>query len=81
MKIKFIVAFLVSIWLALIVRVFFLAVQSNQYYEKLSLNNTIKYEEIPPVRGEILDRNNKPIAINKLGFKIQLRPHLRSKKI
>jgi len=79
-KIKFIVAFLVSIWLALIVRVFFLAVQSNQYYEKLSLNNTIKYEEIPPVRGEILDRKGKPIAINKLGFKIQLRPHLYSKK-
>ena len=81
MKIKFIVAFLVSIWLALIVRVFFLAVQSNEYYKKLSLNNTIKYEEIAPVRGEILDRNNKPIAINKLGFKIQLHPHLRSKKI
>jgi len=80
MKIKFIIAFLISVWLALIVRVFFLAVQSNEYYKKLSLNNTIKYEEIAPVRGEILDRNNKPIAINKLVFKIQLRPHLRSKK-
>lgn len=80
MKIKFILFVFISIWLAIIVRVFFLAVESNKHYEKLSYNNTIKSEKIAPVRGEIVDRNNKPIAINKLGFKIQLRPHLRSKK-
>jgi len=55
-------------------------VQSNVYYEKLSHRNTIKNELIAPVRGTIVDRNKKPIAINKLGFKIQLAPHLRSKK-
>ncbi len=80
MKLKFILAIFISIWLALIVRIFFLAVESNTYYTKLSHNNTIKIEKIAPVRGEIVDRNNKPIAINKLGFKIQLKPHLRSKK-
>ncbi len=77
MKIKFILAFFAIIWLTLVVRVFFLAVESNTYYEKLSYSNTIKNEQIAPVRGEIVDRNNRPIAINKLGFKIQLRPHLR----
>ncbi len=80
MKIKFILAVFISIWLALIVRVFFLAVESNTYYKKLSHSNTIKSEKITPVRGEIVDRNNRPVAINKLGFKIQLRPHLRLKK-
>lgn len=80
MKIKFILSIFAIIWLALIVRVFFLAVESNTYYEKLSYNNTIKVEEIAPVRGEIVDINNRAIAINKLGFKIQLAPHLRSKK-
>ena len=80
MKIKFILSVFISIWLALIVRVFFLAVESNSYYDKLSLNNTIKTEKIAPVRGEIMDRNNKPIAINELGFKIKLKPHLMSKK-
>ncbi len=80
MKTKFILLIFASVWLTLIIRVFFLAVQSNTYYEKLSHNNTIKVEEIAPVRGEIVDRNDKPIAINKLGFKIQLRPHLYSKK-
>jgi len=80
MKIKFIVFVFACIWLMLIVRVFYLSVQSNGYYEKLSLNNTIKTEEIVPVRGEIIDTNNIPIAINKLGFKIELKPHLYSKR-
>ncbi|WP_457747840.1 penicillin-binding protein 2 [Sulfurimonas sp.] len=80
MKIKFIILLFSSIWLALIVRIFFLAVESNNYYSKLSIANTIKTELIAPVRGEIVDVYNRPIAINKLGFKIQLAPHLRSKK-
>ncbi len=80
MKIKFILFIFISIWLALIVRVFVLAVNSNDYYEKLSLKNTIKKEKISPVRGEIVDVKNKPIAVNKLGFKIQMKPHLLYKK-
>jgi len=80
MKIKFIVFIFVSIWLALIVRVFSLSIESNSLYTKLSERNTIKYERIAPVRGEIVDRNNRPIAINQLGFKIQLAPHLNYKK-
>ena len=80
MKIKFILFIFTSIWLAIIVRVFYLAIESNTYYEKLSYNNTIKTEKIAPVRGEIVDIKNRPIAINELGFKIQIAPHLRSKK-
>jgi len=80
MKVKFILFVFISIWLALITRVFFLSIESNSYYDRLSTNNTIKILKIAPVRGEIVDRNNLPIAINKLGFKITLRPHLMSKK-
>lgn len=80
MKIKFILFIFISIWIAIIVRVFFLAIESNTYYEKLSQNNTIKTEKIAPVRGVIVDNKNRPIAINKLGFKIQLAPHLLQKK-
>ncbi len=79
MKIKIILAIFISIWLALIARVFSLAVESNSYYTQLSQNNTIRIEDIAPIRGEIVDRNNKPIAINQQGFKIQLKPHLLSK--
>ncbi len=80
MKTKFIVTVFSLVWLTLITRVFYLSVESNIYYEKLSLSNTIKKESITPVRGEIVDRNNKPIAINQLGFKVLLKPHLRTKK-
>ena len=80
MKIKIILTIFTLIWLALIVRVFSLAVESNIYYKKLSENNTIKIEDIAPVRGEIVDRNNKPIAINQQGFKIQIKPHMMSEK-
>ncbi len=80
MKIKFIFLLFAFIWLGIITRVFLLSIKSNEYYTKLSQQNTIKSESIAPVRGEILDRNLIPIAINKLGFKIQLAPHLHSKK-
>jgi penicillin-binding protein 2 len=80
MKVKFIIILFASVWLALLVRVFFLAVESNSYYSKLSIQNTIKHEKIAPVRGEIVDVKNRPIAINKLGFKIQLAPHLLTKR-
>jgi len=79
MKIKFILFIFFSTWLALLARVFSLAIESNSYYLQKSHNNTIKTEQIAPVRAEIVDLNNRPIAINKLGFKIQFAPHLRSK--
>ena len=80
MRVKLILSIFILIWLTIIVRVFSLAVESNSYYKNLSYSNTMKTVKIAPVRGEIVDRNNKPIAINKLGFKIQLHPHLLSKR-
>ncbi len=80
MKIKFILFFFVITWLALLTRVFSLSIESHTKYARLSQRNTIRYEEIAPVRGEIVDNHNRPIAINKLGFKISLAPQLSSKK-
>lgn len=79
MKIKFLSIIFIGVWFILLVRVFFLAVNSNSYYEQLSYNNSVKVEQIAPVRGEIVDRNNQPLAINELGFKIQLAPQLDEK--
>ncbi|MDD5160038.1 MAG: penicillin-binding protein 2 [Sulfuricurvum sp.] len=76
MKIRIIFSLFAVVWIGLVVRVFHLAVQSNDYYENLSENNSIKTELSAPVRGEILDRTLDPIAINELGFKIALAPHL-----
>ena len=79
MRTRILISFFFIIWLSLLIRVFYLSVQSNTYYAKLSSRNTIKTEQIAPIRGEIHDRNNRPIAINKLGFSIKLQPHLKKK--
>jgi penicillin-binding protein 2 len=80
MRVKFVLVVFSLIWISLLVRVFYLSVQSNDYYDALSDKNTIKTELIAPVRGNIFDINGEPVAINKLGFKIVLKPHLSSKK-
>jgi penicillin-binding protein 2 len=79
-KTRILLAVFVFVWVSLLSRVYYLSVHSNSYYETLSNENTIKTELIAPVRGEILDRNFKPMAINKLGFKIEVTPHLSHKK-
>ena len=50
-----------------------LAIARHEYYNKLSLTNTIKTEILVPTRGQILDRNNEPLAINELGFTVALK--------
>lgn len=76
MKFKLLLILFTLVWTSLIVRVYHLSIQSNEHYETLAQNNSIKTEFSSPVRGEILDRNLEPIAINELGFKIALAPHL-----
>jgi len=73
---RVLIALFAFIWVSLLSRVYYLSVHSNRYYEQLSADNALKTEHIAPVRGEILDRNFKPLAINKLGFKIEIMPHL-----
>jgi penicillin-binding protein 2 len=79
MRIKFILAVFAIIWLSLLIRVYNISIQSNDYYDALANRNTIKTKYIAPIRGEILDRNKKPLAINKLGFRIKFTPHLSRK--
>ncbi|MDH5465043.1 MAG: penicillin-binding protein 2 [Thiovulaceae bacterium] len=80
MRAKIVVTIFILVWVSLIFRVYYLAIQSNTYYDELATRNTVKTEYIVPIRGEILDRNKKPIAINNLGFRIKFAPHLSKKK-
>jgi len=79
MRIKLVLIVFVLVWISLLVRIYYLSIQSNNYYESLADRNTIKFEYIPPIRGEILDRNKQPLAINKLGFKLLIAPHISPK--
>lgn len=77
MRLKFVVFVILSFFILLIARVYWLSIYSNDYYEELALKNSTKEELIAPIRGAILDRNNTPLAVNQLGFSISLKPHLK----
>jgi len=80
MRTRLILFIFFGMWATLLVRIFFLSIQSNEYYEALANKNSIKNEAIAPIRGEILDINGKPLAINRLGFKVLLSAHLSHKR-
>lgn len=80
MRLKIIIGFILFIVLLLLGRVYYLSIISNEHFEKLSQSNYIKKIYIEASRGSILDRNGKYLAVNKVGFSINIKPHLRSPK-
>jgi len=76
LRFKFTILIFVIVSSIIIYRLFDLTVISHNHYRELSSSNIIKNENIAPVRGEILDRNGKLLALNRMGFKISIRPHL-----
>jgi len=75
-RIKITLAIFISVWIALLVRVYYISIKSNAYYEEIAKQNAVKVEELAPLRGVILDRKLKPLAVNRLGFSIGLKPRL-----
>ncbi|OPX27420.1 MAG: penicillin-binding protein 2 [Campylobacteraceae bacterium 4484_166] len=76
MRFKFVIIFIELIVLLLMYKIYYISIYSNKKYKDLSELNHIKIVNIPPVRGIITDRNDIPIAINKLGFSILVAPHM-----
>lgn len=64
----------VAIGGALIARLGWLAVAENKHYRLLSESNRVQLIIVPPRRGWIVDRNGRPIAINRSDFRVDLIP-------
>ncbi len=64
----------VAVGTLLIGRLGWLAVAQNQKYQLLSESNRVQLIPVPPRRGWIIDRNGKPLAINRSSFRIDLIP-------
>ncbi|NLK66799.1 MAG: penicillin-binding protein 2 [Campylobacteraceae bacterium] len=77
MRFKIALFFILSVWLVLIGRVYFLSVKSSDFYEEVALQNAYKSRDIAPTRGQIFDSKKNPVAINHLGYSISLKPHLK----
>src|SRR4051794_39490515 len=58
----------------LIGRMGWLAIAQNEKYQLLSESNRVQLIPVPPRRGWIIDRNGKPLAINKASFRVDLIP-------
>src|SRR5690242_18008857 len=58
----------------LIGRMGWLSIAQNEKYNLLSESNRVQLIPVPPRRGWIIDRNGKPIAINKASFRVDLIP-------
>jgi len=58
----------------LIGRMGYLAIAQNAHYQLLSESNRVQLIPVPPRRGWIIDRNGKPIAINKASFRVDIIP-------
>ena len=80
MKIKIALGIFLTIWIVLLARVYYISIKSNIYYEGLAKQNALKTEDLAPLRGSIYDRRGEPLAVNKLGFSISIKPGLSTKK-
>lgn len=58
----------------LIGRMGWLSIAQNQKYKLLSESNRVQLIPVPPRRGWLIDRNGKPIAINRASFRVDLIP-------
>src|SRR5690242_12617796 len=58
----------------LVGRMGWLAIAQNAKYQLLSESNRVQLIPVPPRRGWIIDRNGKPIAINKASFRVDIIP-------
>ncbi len=68
MKYKIVIAVFAIFWVILLGRIYQVSIRSNYYYENLAKRNSHKVILIPPLRGEIYDRNGELLAINQIGF-------------
>jgi len=55
-------------------RLAWLSIAENEHYQLLSESNRVQLIIVPPRRGWIIDRNGKPIAINRSDFRVDIIP-------
>lgn len=80
MRMRIVFSFIILFWIIILVRIYYISIQSNAYYEEIANQNAIKTERLAPLRGSIKDTHGEPLSVNRLGFSIRIKPHLSSRK-
>lgn len=63
-----------SLGAVLVGRMAWLSIGENERYRLLSESNRVNLSLIPPRRGWIVDRNGKPLALNRTVFRVDIVP-------
>ena len=66
--------FMIAMALLIIYRLFNLQIIDHDYYTKEALGNQLQILPIPPIRGDILDRNGRVLATNELSYRLTITP-------
>lgn len=69
----------ISVFVALLGRMFYLQVIKRDEYKNLADHNSIRLSVVAPVRGKIIDRNKLVLASNAQSYKIMFDKNLGSK--
>ena len=77
MKYKILFAFFFLVWGVMIVRLYQISIKSTYYYQELAKENIERKLYIKPIRGEIIDISGKLLAMNRIGFSVSIKPHLK----
>ncbi|SFV64853.1 Cell division protein FtsI [Peptidoglycan synthetase] [hydrothermal vent metagenome] len=54
-----------------------ISIKNEFYYKNLAKQNIERKVYIKPVRGEILDSKGRLLAMNRMGFSVSIKPHLK----
>lgn len=76
MRLRLLLSFFAVVWIILLVRIYYISIKSNAYYDEIAKQNAIKTEYLVPLRGSIKDVKGRPLSVNRLGFSIGIKPHL-----
>jgi len=74
LRFQVVVYLVVSVFVVLLLRLWFLQIIKGESYRNLSENNRIRLEDIPPTRGIIYDRHGRILVDNRPAFKLALVP-------
>ena len=66
--------FMIAMALMLTYRLFNLQIINHDYYTEEPLGNQLQILPIPPIRGDIFDRNGKVLATNELSYRLTITP-------
>jgi len=77
MKYKIVFLLFFIVWGIMIVRLYQISIKTGYFYKELAKENIERKRYIKPIRGEIIDISGKLLAMNRIGFSISIKPHLK----